>query len=222
MDFLYTNYEEKLGALKPCVECTYMGTYCFGANMSARPFSEIIAWCIARKKVLNITNAAVADRSGVSLPTINRLFSGAMDSCNRETIVRIVQVLIDPAGDAAYCACPFIAAETPVTVNAKDEADKLHLQISTLLAENHALKEQLADADSKAEFRVARALEDKAKTSAHLKEQIAEMKLSHKEVLADLKSRNKTLSILLGIAAGALVVLLLADLFLPAHGWVRY
>lgn len=214
---LYSDYESKLGALRPCVTCSCLGESCFGANMSARPFSEVIAWCLARKKVLNISNQTIADRSGVSIHTINKLFTGNLESCNRETIMRLVMALVNPPEGAAFCVCPFLDENGQINHN-KAVVEKLELQIGTLLAENHHLKQQLEAADERAERRVTRALEDKRRSIDHLKEQIAEQR-TH---AAQREKTIRVLSTLLGIAVAALIAMLLADLLVPGMGWLRY
>ena len=211
---MLTNYEQHLGNLKPCVNCPHIGEHCFGGNMSACEFRELVAWCIGRKTLLGFTNAKIAELSGISIHTINKVFSGSLENCNRDTIVAIVRTLIDPTGEKPFRACPLIVENAFGSA----ESEKLQRQIAELTEENLALKQQLSEADSKAEFRVSRALEDKAKSVAHLKEQIAEYRAHG----ARREKTIRTLSVLLGITVAALIALLLADLLVPSMGWLRF
>lgn len=196
---LYTNYEDKLGSLKPCVKCQHVGVTCFGGNMSAVTFTEVIAWCLARKKYLGINNQTIADKSGISVHTINKLFTGNLESCNHDTITRIVKTLVDPTGTTVFSTCPFAAGEK---VN---DAETLRLKEQVQL-----LEQKLATVEEKAEARVAHEQEERAKIAAHLKEQIT-----------DMRHQNKMLSRCLFVAVVALVSILLADIMLPFIGWIQ-
>lgn len=190
---MYTNYEEKLGALKPCVKCPHIGVSCFGANMSAVTLTEAIAWCIARKKYLGLNNQAVADKSGVSVHTINKLFTGNTEGCNRETLTRIVKALVDPTGTAAFSTCPFTAGEK---VN---DAETLRLKEQVQL-----LEQKLATAEERAEAHLAEAHQDKHDAIEHLKSQLHD----YRKHVAEREKVVKVLSALLGVAVIIIIALL--------------
>jgi hypothetical protein len=191
---MYSNFENNLGPLAPCVKCKHLGVACFGSNMDAAKFPQVIAWCLARKKYFGINNNAIADGSGISTHTVNKLFTGNLDSCNHDSIARIVRYLVDPTGKAEFGTCPLCKEETPLT-----ETEK-----AALLSKIQQLETKLATADDRAEVQLARALQDKQQTIDNLKEQIAD----HRANSTHRERSIRVLSALLGLALLAIIALL--------------
>lgn len=55
---------------------------------------QIIDWCIARKKAMGISNAKLADVTGVPEGTIDRIFTGRNNEYRYSTIQPIIRYLI--------------------------------------------------------------------------------------------------------------------------------
>lgn len=191
---MFSDFESKLGALAPCVKCPRIGASCFAGNMLAAKLPQVVAWCIARKKFLGINNNAIADGCGVSIHTLNKLFTGNLESCNLETIARVVRFLVDPTGKAEFVACPICKEEAPLT-----ETERTFLENKV-----QQLETKLATAEDRAEVQIARALQDKQQTIDNLKEQITDHRAHGKRR----ENTIRVLSALLGLALLATIALL--------------
>ena len=56
-----------------CVRCQKLGHECDGPNFVAMPPPELISWCKERKKHMGLTNAKLAELSGLPQGTIQKL-----------------------------------------------------------------------------------------------------------------------------------------------------
>ncbi len=56
-------------------------------------FSELVRFLDRRRNQLGVTYQALAERSGVSLPTVSRILGGGQQSANLSTVLAIARVL---------------------------------------------------------------------------------------------------------------------------------
>lgn len=62
--------------------------------MSLNP-SELIRWCKSRKKTLGISNAKLAEMSGIPIGTIDRIMSGNYTEFKYSSVQPIIAILIE-------------------------------------------------------------------------------------------------------------------------------
>ena len=77
-----------------CITCPKIGISCDGPNFIAMSAPELLAWCKARKAQLHLSNAALADMSGMPKGTIDRLFAGEHMDFRYETVRPLVKALV--------------------------------------------------------------------------------------------------------------------------------
>ena len=77
-----------------CIICENLGVSCDGPNMAAMTMERFCEWCKLRKEQLGWSNAKLAEVSGCSKGTIDRLVSGLATGINAETKSRIACALI--------------------------------------------------------------------------------------------------------------------------------
>lgn len=87
-----------------CVNCPKIGVSCDGPNFVAMSANELIAWCKARKKHLDLSNQRIAELANVSKGTVDGLLAAAHADFRYETIRPILKVLI--GGDWSGDPCP--------------------------------------------------------------------------------------------------------------------
>lgn len=106
------NIEEK--PYNACLDCANLGKTCDGPNFLAMTIERWVEWCKLRKMYLHMTAQQLSDASGVSLPTIERIFSGRTKDPALSTVQLITKALVngswgmypcsDPNGEAAELA----------------------------------------------------------------------------------------------------------------------
>lgn len=91
-----------------CVKCEKIGVSCDGPNFVAMSTQELLTWCKARKKILGLSNAQLAELTGGALPkgTIDRLFAGEHTDVRFETIRPMLKALIGGTWSGNPCAAP--------------------------------------------------------------------------------------------------------------------
>lgn len=60
--------------IEKCIDCARSGKNCIPQILSFSA-ADLLKWCKERKKILNISNAEIADRTNVPKGTVDRLFS---------------------------------------------------------------------------------------------------------------------------------------------------
>lgn len=89
---------------KECISCPKLGVSCDGANLMALSSTELLEWCRERKRLLNYSNAKLAEISGAPKGTIDRLFSQEPSDYRHETMHIIVRALV--GGEIGGNPCP--------------------------------------------------------------------------------------------------------------------
>ena len=89
-----------------CIKCPKIGISCDGPNFFAMSTPELLAWCKARKAELRVSNAQLAEKSGMPKGTIDRLFAGEHVDFRYETIRPLLKALTGGAWSGNPCAAP--------------------------------------------------------------------------------------------------------------------
>ena len=89
-----------------CIKCPKIGISCDGPNFFAMSTPELLAWCKARKAELRVSNAQLAEKSGMPKGTIDRLFAGEHVDFRYETIRPLLKALTGGAWSGNPCATP--------------------------------------------------------------------------------------------------------------------
>lgn len=87
------------GAYDICLRCADLGVKCDGPNTLAMTLDRWCEWCKSLKDMRGLTNAQIADLSGVSLATVDRIMSGkSPKDIKRNTAADINRILVGSAG----------------------------------------------------------------------------------------------------------------------------
>lgn len=98
------NVEEK--PYNACLDCANLGKTCDGPNFLAMTIERWVEWCKLRKIYLHMTAQNLSDASGVSLPTIERIFSGRTKDPALSTVQLITKALVNGSWGMYPCADP--------------------------------------------------------------------------------------------------------------------
>lgn len=183
-----------------CLSCPELGVTCDGPNFLAMTPPQLITWCKERKKRLGLTNARLAELSGMSQGTIDGLLANAHADFKFGTIRPVIQVLV--GGDWSGDPCSTISS---------DEEKELK-----------ELREKVAKLESGIEWR-----DEKIgllnKDSEDLRMLIANTNARHAKsqdfLREQLRGRSKAvavLSVLLGLALAVIIGALIVD-YLNRH-----
>lgn len=121
------------GPYDKCLSCPDLGERCDGPNTLAMGLERWCEWCRKLKDLRGMTNAELAEKSGVSPGTINRVMSGQLDDIRHSTASLINRVLVGSGGK--WPCAQAVAEETPATLK------ELELKTSELDGLRHALEE---------------------------------------------------------------------------------
>lgn len=84
-------------AVKPynqCINCEHIGVKCDGPNVIAMSKDRFCEWCRQRKEHLGWSNAKLAEVSGLSKGTIDKMMTGKVTGLNGETISTVTCALV--------------------------------------------------------------------------------------------------------------------------------
>ena len=176
-----------------CLSCPKLGVSCDGPNFVAMSAHDLLEWCKTRKTKLGLSNAKLADMSGMPKGTIDRLFAGEHLDFKYETIRPMLKALVGGAWGENPCADPHGQID-----------EKLEETVKRLEEEKKNLKEQ-----------VKTIMEEYREEVAFLKEQVR----NEQEAA---KGRKKAIIILdtsLGITLLIIIVALIIDRLNPDMGF---
>lgn len=198
-----------------CIKCEHIGIKCDGPNFLAMSHERFAEWCRLRKEHLGWTNAIIAEKSGMSLASVNRILSGTAEGMNTTTMQAITKILVNGSWGQYPCA-----SLEPEQVIVYQESPELLARENRAQEECRRLKEtfdQMRD-------------DDRAKIS-HLKEQIEFLReqVRAKDVIlkerADfLRAKDKLIYLFVGISVFLLIgilSILTFDLLTPSVGFFR-
>ena len=89
-----------------CVICDKLGVSCDGPDFLCLSIPEWCAWCKLRRDYIGVTNEWIADKSGVSLITVNRIIAGKMDDAKVSTMQLVTKALVNGTWGQFPCANP--------------------------------------------------------------------------------------------------------------------
>lgn len=89
-----------------CIRCPKLGASCDGPNFAAMQPQLLIAWCKERKKHMGLTNAKLAELSGMSQGTVDSLLANSHADFKFGTIGPLLQVLVGGKWLGDPCADP--------------------------------------------------------------------------------------------------------------------
>lgn len=201
-------------ALKPynkCIRCEYLGVKCDGPNVIAMSKERFCEWCRQLKDEKGWSNATLAEKSGLSKATIDKIMANRASGLNGETISTITCALVYghacPEGNWGRFPCAMEAPDD--TPGECPKCAALRLQLG----------QQSRNDREKIDF---------LKQQVAFKEEQMRTKDKHLEERANFiyrKDRVITiLSVLLGISVLLIISALLIDLFNPNIGffWLEH
>lgn len=143
-----------------CISCPKLGISCDGPNFVAMSAHNLLEWCKMRKTKLGLSNAKLADMSGMPKGTIDRLFTGEHLDFKYETIRPMLKALVGGAWGENPCADPQGQTDERLEETVKrleEEKKNLKEQVKTIMEEYHEevafLKEQVRNEQAAAKGR---------------------------------------------------------------------
>lgn len=117
-----------------CIKCDYLGAKCDGPNLISLQKERFFEWCRLRKEYLGWTNAKLAEVSGVSKATVDRINSSSGPGLNGDTMSAIACALIyqKQCADGGWGRFPCPLSEnldSSDTEQLKNEVAMLKLQL---------------------------------------------------------------------------------------------
>ena len=86
-----------------CVSCSRIGQTCDGPNFLAMSVERWCEWCKLRRDYLEWKNATIAEKSGVSKITIDRIMSGDTTDLRITTMQAVTKALVSGAWGQSPC-----------------------------------------------------------------------------------------------------------------------
>lgn len=135
-----------------CVSCPKIGVSCDGPNFVALSAQQLLDWCNQRKAFLRMSNAKLAELSGMPKGTIDRLLAGRHESggFHYETIRPLVKVLVGGEWSGDPCPDPPDTEKAEMAEKLRHHDDDLKWRddrIQHLLSEISVLEQQLTTKD---------------------------------------------------------------------------
>lgn len=124
-----------------CIKCNRMGESCV-PNLMLLPFADLMQWCSKRQKHLEWTNQTLADKSKVPVSTLSRIKAGDYADCKYSTMRSILIALIGGTTDEFACT-----EQVERELRQMEQLEQQAAKMTTVEAENAALKERLAHID---------------------------------------------------------------------------
>ena len=207
-------------AVKPynqCIKCDYLGTKCDGPNVIAMSKERYCEWCRQLKEERGWSNAKLAEISGVSKATIDKMMTNRITGLNGETISSVTCALVyghaDPDGSWGKFPCAMVAPDDTPDECPKCAELRLHMdqQSKNDREKIDFLKQQIA-------FKESQMLEKDAQIRSK------DERLQERADFIYRKDRVITiLSILLGVSVLLIIAALFVDMVNPNVGffWVK-
>lgn len=190
-----------------CIECSYRKDSCDGPQCLAMEYERWVEWINILAKRQGYTRAVIAEKANLSLATVNSVLSGKSKDVKMYTAAAITRAV--KGGTWAQYPCHFVAQMMQSKIIEYDEID-LKIAKNQIVTLEASLSEAKDEAQRKISF---------------LREQITFKEktiLDSRSILISKDKTIKTLGILVGVLAFALLALIIADAFLPQLGWFRY
>lgn len=201
-----------------CVRCQKLGRECDGPNFCAMPPQELIAWCKERKKHMGLTNAKLAELTGMSQGTIDSLLANTHADFKFGTISPLLRVLVGGSWLGDPCADPTGTASAELM-------DKIRALESEIIHKDKTIRdreEQIAAMTTLITNTNARYTKQTEELRAMIKDQNERHTKSQDFLRDQLRGRNTAviiLSVLLGICVLLIIGALVIDRLNPDIGF---
>ena len=201
-----------------CVRCQKLGHECDGPNFVAMPPQELIAWCKERKKHMGLTNAKLAELTGLPQGTIDSLLANTHADFKFSTIRPLLQVLVGGKWAGDPCADPTGTASAEL--QEKIRALELEIQHKDKTIQDH--EDQIRSMTTLITNTNARYTKQTEELRAMIKDLNSRHAHSQDFLRDQLRGRNKAvvvLSLLLGICLLVIIGALVVDRSDPTKGF---
>ena len=160
-----------------CISCSRIGQTCDGPNFLAMSVERWCEWCHLRRDFLGWKNQTIADKSGISKISIDRIMAGDVKDLRISTMQAVSQALVNGTWGQSPCVL--------VTETEKE----IYVDNPAIIAQCKHLQNTLdtLSADYKAELAIIR--EEAREKVEFLREQIA-IKDKHIGLLYTLLNRK--------------------------------
>ena len=208
-------------AVKPynqCIKCDYLGTKCDGPNVIAMSKDRYCEWCRQLKEERGWSNAKLAEVSGVSKATIDKMMTNRITGLNGETISSVTCALVygyaEPEGNWGRFPCAMVAPNT--APDGCPKCEELRKQMETQLSSDREKIDHLKKQVSFAESQLMEKDKQICSKDDRLKERASFMRQKDRVITI--------LSVLLGLSVLLIIGALLIDLFNPNIGffWLEH
>lgn len=160
-----------------CIRCPRIGQTCDGPNFLAMSIERWCEWCHLRKDYLNWKNSTLAEKSGVSKISVDRIMSGDVKDLRITTMQAVTRALVNGSWGQYPCA---LAAETEKEVYVDNPA---------IIAQCQHLQDTLDTLSKEYKAEAAAIREEARRKVDFLREQIT-LKDKHIEWLQSLIQRK--------------------------------
>lgn len=163
-----------------CISCSRIGQTCDGPNFLAMTVERWCEWCHLRRDYLNWKNATIAEKSGVSKISIDRIMAGDMKDLRITTMQAVTKALVNGVWGQSPCV---LVTETEKEV---------YVDNPIIIAQCQQLQNSLDNLSAEYKAEVVAIREEAQKKIDFLLEQIAfkerqmEAKDRHIELLSSL------------------------------------
>ena len=135
-----------------CIKCPKLGNGCDGPNFFSLPATDVLEWCKTRKAELRLSNARLAELSGVPKGTIDYVFGTSRVDFKFETMRPIIRVLV--GGEFHGNPCPDPNGDLSARIA---ELEKKNESLHKVIKENKAaydadLERERTDADRRVNY----------------------------------------------------------------------
>lgn len=86
-----------------CISCSRIGQTCDGPNFLAMPVERWCEWCRLRRDFLNWKNSTLAEKSGVSKISVDRIMSGDVKDLRITTMQAVTKALVNGTWGQSPC-----------------------------------------------------------------------------------------------------------------------
>lgn len=178
-----------------CLYCDRLGKGCSGPNLEVMSIERWCEWSRSRKDLLGWTNQYIADKSDVSINTVDRIMSGKIGKdLKLSTACAVTKVLVN--GDHVKYPCA-MAAEEIADSDYKEEIKRLRAELAETKSERQSAVKHV--------------------------EEVQQEKVDYlKAELKDAKKLTIRYRIAVIVFVALIFLLLLIDAALPTVGWFRY
>ena len=137
-----------------CVSCTRLGETCDGPNFLAMSVDRWCEWCHLRRDFLKWKNQTIADKSGISKISVDRIMAGDVKDLRITTMQAVTRALVDGVWGHAPCVLVTetekeIYVDNPVIIaqcqHLQNTIDSLSANYETELAAVRAEAQQKID-----------------------------------------------------------------------------